>query len=88
MDQPTGASWWEYTCTLVSSCGAASCDANWSPSYETDHFYWDGSSAVRYGSWFTEGQPGLYSFCDWWRDATGQWYGPYDRLFPGECWAV
>jgi hypothetical protein len=86
-DQPTDTTWWEYTCSLIETCGGASCDANFVPGVWTDHFYWNGSSAVYYGQWIAMGAPHWFPpYCDYWIDAaTSDWYGPYDRTYAGSC---
>lgn len=68
----TDGSWWEYNCPLTGMVDEST--ALW-----TDYYYWDGSSSVYYGEWWTE--PYDYWFgnpsCSWWRDPADNWYGPY-----------
>jgi hypothetical protein len=76
---PTSSTWWEYQCTSWYPCGGGgACNADSVPSYWTDYFYWDGTSAVFYGEYYAdqywpylmEMPPNYY----WWDQPTGRWY--------------
>jgi hypothetical protein len=96
---PAGTTWWEYKCTYetaqyyphpcpaVGACDAVCygypIDCYTVSQTSTDYFYWDGSSAVFYGEFYSssidDGMGYSASSTAWWDGLTQQWYdlGPF-----------
>lgn len=69
----TSTAWWEFNCVTQGSYYYA--QDTWA-----DFYFWNGSGAVYYGTWWHYGWGGDFDPNTnwWWWDAPSQqWYGPY-----------